>query len=76
MKDGRIGGVFEFHPKLRVGFLEAQNSWVPGLLSRFEWDYPHFDSNFPAQILRGGAHLYGFTEADFAKADEAAAAKD
>ena len=27
-----IGGVFEFHPKLRVGFLEAQNSWVPGLL--------------------------------------------
>ena len=35
-----IGGVFEFHPKLRVGFLEAQNSWVPGLLSRIEWDYP------------------------------------
>jgi len=34
-----IGGVFEFHPKLRVGFLEAQNSWVPGLLSRIEWDY-------------------------------------
>ena len=25
-----IGGVFEFHPRLRVGFLEAQNSWVPG----------------------------------------------
>src|SRR2546422_7838417 len=25
-----IGGVFEFHPKLRVGFLEAQNSWAPG----------------------------------------------
>jgi len=22
-----IGGVFEFHPRLRVGFLEAQNSW-------------------------------------------------
>ncbi len=50
-------------------------------------DYPHFDSNFPnvsenvlkscsretaAQILMGGAHLYGFTEADFAKADAAA----
>jgi predicted TIM-barrel fold metal-dependent hydrolase len=135
-----IGGVFEFHPKLRVGFLEAQNSWVPGLLSRIEWDYPqyrdshapylsltpreyfrrncwaavegsepeieatagligadrmcistdypHFDSNFPhvsenllknvpreigAQILMGGAHLYGFTEAHFAKADAAAA---
>ena len=47
-------------------------------------DYPHFDSNFPnvssnllkhvprataAQIFMGGAHLYGFTEADFAKAD-------
>jgi predicted TIM-barrel fold metal-dependent hydrolase len=133
-----IGGVFEFHPKLRVGFLEAQNSWVPGLLSRIEWDYPqyrdshapylsltpreyfrrncwaavegsepeieatagligadrmcistdypHFDSNFPevaenllknvpraiaAQILMGGANLYGFTEADFKKADAA-----
>jgi len=135
-----IAGVFEFHPKLRVGFLEAQNSWVPGLLSRIEWDYPqyrdshapylslmpreyfrrncwaavegsepeieatagligadrmcistdypHFDSNFPhvaenllknvdrqvaAQILMGGAHLYGSTEKDFAKADAAAA---
>jgi predicted TIM-barrel fold metal-dependent hydrolase len=132
-----IGGVFEFHPKLRVAFLEAQNSWVPGLLSRIEndypqfreshapyltltpkeyfmrncWaavegsepeieatagligadrmcvstDYPHFDSNFPnvssnvlkncsrdtaAKILAGGARLYGFTEADFDKADK------
>ena len=37
-----IGGVFEFHPRLRVGFLEAQNSWVPGLLSRIEWDYPQY----------------------------------
>ena len=52
-------------------------------------DYPHFDSNFPhvaenllknvprpiaAQILIGGAHLYGFTAADFQKADAAAAA--
>jgi predicted TIM-barrel fold metal-dependent hydrolase len=135
-----VGGVFEFHPKLRVGFLEAQNSWVPGLLSRIEWDYPqyrdshapylsltpreyfrrncwaavegsepeieatagliggdrmcvstdypHFDSNFPnvsdnvlkhcsretaAQILMGGAHLYGLTDADFEKADAAVA---
>ena len=50
-------------------------------------DYPHFDSNFPnvssnllsnvrretaAQILMGGAHLYGFDEGDFAKAARAA----
>jgi predicted TIM-barrel fold metal-dependent hydrolase len=43
-----IGGVFEFHPGLRVGFLEAQNSWVPGLLSRIEWDYPQYrDSHAP-----------------------------
>ena len=137
-----IGGVFEFHPKLRVAFLECQNSWVPGLLTRIEWDYPqfrdshapylsltpkeyfrrncwagvegsepeiestaaligadrmvvssdypHFDSNFPevannvlkgcsrdtaAKILMGGAHLYGFTDAHFAKADKAAAAE-
>jgi predicted TIM-barrel fold metal-dependent hydrolase len=134
-----IGGVFEFHPKLRVGFLEAQNSWVPGLLSRIEWDYPqyrdshapylsltpreyfrrncwaavegsepeieatagligadrmcistdypHSDSTCPpvaenlmknvppeiaAQIFMGGAHLYGFTDEHFAKADAGA----
>ncbi|HEX3247308.1 MAG TPA: amidohydrolase family protein [Chloroflexota bacterium] len=133
-----IGGVFEFHPRLRVGFLEAQNSWVPGLLSRIEWDctnyqethapyltltpkeyfrrqcwaavegsepeieatagligadrmcistdYPHFDSNFPevsnnllknatretaAQILFGGAGLWGFNDEDFVRADAA-----
>src|SRR2546428_1505634 len=43
-----IGGVFEFHPKLRVGFLEAQNSCVPGLLSRIEGDYPQYrDSHAP-----------------------------
>jgi len=137
-----ISGVFEFHPGLRVGFLEAQNSWVPGLLTRIEWDYPqyreshapylaltpreyfrrncwaavegsepeieatagligadrmcvstdypHFDSNFPhvaenllknvpreiaSQILIGGASLYGFTDADFKRADAAAAAR-
>src|SRR5256886_15822087 len=43
-----IGGVFEFHPGLRVGFLEAQNSWAPGVLSRIEWDYPQYrDSHAP-----------------------------
>ena len=135
-----IGGVFEFHPKLRVGYLEAQNSWAPGILTRIEWDYanyrdshapylaltpkeyfrrncwagcegsepeieptagligadrmclstdyPHFDSNFPevsnnllkvvpkemaADIFMGGAHLFGFSEEDFRKADAAAA---
>lgn len=134
-----IGGVFEFHPKLRVGYLEAQSSWAPGLLSRIEWDYPnyrdthapylaltpkeyfrrncwaavegsepeiestaallgadrlcistdypHFDSNFPevsnnllktvkretaAQILAGGAGLWGFTEEEFQRAATAA----
>jgi len=47
-----IGGVFEFHPKLRVGYLEAQNSWVPGLLSRIEWDYPQYrDSHAPYLAL-------------------------
>ena len=49
-------------------------------------DYPHFDSNFPnvsnnllntvsretaKNILYGGALLYNFSEADFAKADAA-----
>ena len=43
-----VGGVFEFHPRLRVGFLEAQNSWVPGLLTRIEWDYPQYrDTHAP-----------------------------
>jgi predicted TIM-barrel fold metal-dependent hydrolase len=48
-----IGGVFEFHPKLRVGFLEAQNSWAPGLLSRIEWDYPQYrESHAPYLSMR------------------------
>jgi predicted TIM-barrel fold metal-dependent hydrolase len=43
-----IGGVFEFYPKLRVGYLEAQNSWVPGILTRIEWDYPQYrDTHAP-----------------------------
>jgi hypothetical protein len=43
-----IAGVFEFYPTLRVGFLEAQNSWVPGILTRIEWDYPQYrDSHAP-----------------------------
>ncbi len=43
-----IGGVFEFHPNLRVAFLEAQNWWVPGLLTRIEWDYPNYrDTHAP-----------------------------
>jgi predicted TIM-barrel fold metal-dependent hydrolase len=47
-----VGGVFEFHPKLRVGFLESQNSWAPGLLTRIEWDYPQYrDSHAPYLTL-------------------------
>lgn len=43
-----IAGVFEFYPTLRVGYLEAQNSWVPGTLTRIEWDYPQYrDSHAP-----------------------------
>ena len=134
-----IGGVFEFHPNIRVAYLEAQNSWVPGILTRVEWDYvnyrdthapylsltpkeyfrrncwaavegaepeieptanligadrmcistdyPHHDADFPnvssnllnnvprdmaADILMGGARLWGFTDEDFAKAGAAA----
>lgn len=37
-----IGGIFEFHPDLRVGYLEAQSWWTSGLLSRIEWDYPNY----------------------------------
>lgn len=40
-----IAGVFEFYPKLRVGYLEAQNSWVPGILTRIEWDYPQYHAS-------------------------------
>lgn len=32
------GGVFEAHPSLRVGYLEAQAGWAPGLLNRIQWD--------------------------------------
>ena len=36
------GGVFEAHPDLRVGYLEAQAAWAPGLLSRMQWDFGTF----------------------------------
>ena len=43
-----IGGVFEFHPNIRVAYLEAQNSWVPGILTRIEWDYVNYrDTHAP-----------------------------
>ena len=43
-----LGGMFEFYPKLRVAFLEAQSWWVPGLLGRIEWDMrQHADSDAP-----------------------------
>ena len=43
-----LGGIFEFYPKLRVAFLEAQSWWVPGLLGRIEWDLrQHHDSDAP-----------------------------
>ena len=43
-----LGGVFEFYPRLKVAFLEAQSWWVPGLLGRIEWDMrQHHDSDAP-----------------------------
>ena len=70
-------------PKLRVDFLEAQNSWVPGSLTRIYSNFPNVSSNLlrtvprdiAAQIFMGGAHLYGFTDEDFEKADAAVAAR-
>ncbi len=43
-----LGGMFEFYPRLKVAFLEAQSWWVPGLLGRIEWDMrQHKDSDAP-----------------------------
>jgi len=43
-----LGGVFEFYPRLKVAFLEAQSWWVPGLLGRIEWDLrQHHDADAP-----------------------------
>jgi predicted TIM-barrel fold metal-dependent hydrolase len=43
-----LGGIFEFYPRLKVAFLEAQSWWVPGLLGRMEWDLrQHHDSDAP-----------------------------
>jgi uncharacterized protein len=43
-----LGGIFEFYPRLKVAFLEAQSWWVPGLLGRIEWDLrQHHDSDAP-----------------------------
>jgi len=37
----------------RGGIVNAQNSWVPGLLSRIEWDYPQYrDSHAPYLMPR------------------------
>jgi uncharacterized protein len=44
-----LGGIFEAHPKLRVGFLEAQGWWLPGILERAEGlltDYKNADAAF------------------------------
>ena len=37
-----LGGIFEFYPRLKVAFLEAQSWWVPGLLG------PHGMGSAPA----------------------------
>ena len=43
-----LGGIFEFYPRLKVAFLEAQSWWVPGLLGRIEWDLrQHRDADAP-----------------------------
>jgi uncharacterized protein len=43
-----LGGIFEFYPRLKVAFLEAQSWWVPGLLGRIEWDLrQHHDADAP-----------------------------
>jgi len=43
-----LGGIFEFYPRLKVAFLEAQSWWVPGLLGRMEWDLrQHHDADAP-----------------------------
>jgi predicted TIM-barrel fold metal-dependent hydrolase len=44
-----MGGIFEFYPKLRAGFLEAQSWWVPGLLERMDLilhEYKEADAPF------------------------------
>jgi hypothetical protein len=68
--------------------IEATAGLIGGDRMCVSTDYPHFDSNFPnvsdnvlkhcsretaAQILMGGAHLYGLKDADFEKADAAVA---
>src|SRR5258708_1169944 len=47
-----LGGIFEFYPRLKVAFLEAQSWWVPGLLGRMEWDLrQHKDAGAPCLEL-------------------------
>jgi predicted TIM-barrel fold metal-dependent hydrolase len=42
-----LGGIYEFHPKLKTVFLEAQSWWVPGLLERMELDLPYHRADAP-----------------------------
>ena len=44
-----LGGIFEFFPRLRAGFLEAQSWWVPGVLERIDLilhEYKEADAPF------------------------------
>src|SRR5262245_1937338 len=80
-----------YDAEVQVMGMEIEGIDITVLFPCISMDYPHFDSNFPnvsnnllctvprdiaAQIFMGGAHLYGFTDADFEKADAAAAARD
>jgi len=42
-----LGGVFELYPNLKVGYLEAQSWWVPGLIERMQWDLQHHGGEAP-----------------------------
>lgn len=52
-------GVFERHPRLRVGFMEANAGWAPFWLSRLDehcetmgWSLPHGMERMPSEIFR------------------------
>lgn len=58
-----FGGLFERHPRLRVGFFEAGTGWVPFMMDRLDYDFKELGKRdpiiqglkrLPSEIMGGG----------------------
>ena len=52
-----FGGVFERYPKLQVGSVEMELSWVPHFLDRIDYNYTQREQEFSREYRFKGAAL-------------------